>query len=74
MKTRPWTMLLMMLVGWMNRQQQEVIEYLKAENGILRDELLKAKYMKLMRMAKKIFSITPRCSIIVNEDMLRWAM
>ncbi len=42
MKTKPMTMLLAMLAGWINRQQQEVIEYLKAENSILKDELLKA--------------------------------
>ena len=42
MKTKPMTMLLAMLAGWINRQQQEVIEYLKAENGILKEELLKA--------------------------------
>lgn len=42
MKTKPMTMLLMMLAGWINRQQQEAIEYLKAENAILKEELLKA--------------------------------
>ncbi|MHC4757268.1 MAG: integrase core domain-containing protein [Planctomycetota bacterium] len=42
MMTKPMTMLLMMLAGWINRQQQEVIAYLKEENNILRDELLKA--------------------------------
>jgi hypothetical protein len=36
------TMLLMMMAGWINRQQQEALEYLKEENNILRDELLKA--------------------------------
>ena len=46
MKTKPMTMLLMMLAGWINRQQQEVIEYLKAENTILNDELLTAKGKK----------------------------
>ena len=35
MKTKPYTMMLMMLAGWMNRQQQEVVDYLKAENRIL---------------------------------------
>ena len=35
-------MLLTMLAGWINRQQSEIIEYLKEENSILRDELLKA--------------------------------
>lgn len=42
MATKPMTMLLMMLAGWINRQQQEAIEYLKAENAILKEELLKA--------------------------------
>jgi putative transposase len=42
MKTQPLTMLLAMMAGWLNRHQQQAIEYLKAENSILRDELLKA--------------------------------
>ena len=42
MKTKPMTVFLAMLAGWINRQQQEVIEYLKAENSILKEELLKA--------------------------------
>ena len=42
MKTKPMTMLLMMLAGWINRQQQEAIEYLKEENSILKEELQKA--------------------------------
>jgi hypothetical protein len=42
MKTKPITMLLAMLAGWVNREQQQIIEYLKAENGILKEELLKA--------------------------------
>ena len=39
MKTKPYTMLLMMLAGWINRQQQEMIDYLKEENKILREKL-----------------------------------
>ena len=42
MKTNPMTMFLTMLAGWINRQQQEVLEYLKEENKILKHELLKA--------------------------------
>jgi putative transposase len=34
-----WHLLLVALAGWMNRQQQEVIEYLKEENRILREKL-----------------------------------
>ena len=42
MKTKPWVMLVAMMAGWLNRQQQEAIAYLKEENKILRNELLKA--------------------------------
>ena len=42
MKTKPWMMLVAMMAGWLNRQQQDALEYLKEENKILRDELLKA--------------------------------
>ena len=42
MKTKPWMMLVAMMAGWLNRQQQDAIAYLKEENNILRDELLKA--------------------------------
>ncbi len=42
MKTKPYTMLLMMLAGWINRQQQEAINFLMEENKILKHELLKA--------------------------------
>jgi len=35
MKTKPISILLMMLAGCINRQQQEMIEYLKEENKIL---------------------------------------
>ena len=42
MKTNPMYMFLTMMAGWINRHQQEAIEYLKEENKILRDELLKA--------------------------------
>ncbi len=30
---------MVVLAGWMNRQQQEVIEYLRTENRILREKL-----------------------------------
>ena len=32
MKVKPMGMLLMMLAGWINRHQQDVITYLKEEN------------------------------------------
>jgi hypothetical protein len=54
MKTKPWMMLVAMMAGWLNRQQQEAIMYLKEENNILRDELLKATGNDLGNMDDEI--------------------
>ena len=46
MNTKPHTMLLMMLAGWLNRHQQNAINYLMEENRILKHELIKATCKK----------------------------
>ena len=33
---QPWHLLLIALAGWINRQQQDAIEYLRTENQVLR--------------------------------------
>lgn len=40
MTTKPYTMLLMMLAGWINRQQQDAINYLIDENRVLKEKYL----------------------------------
>ena len=35
----PWRFFLVAIAGWMNRQQQEAIAYLRTENRILREKL-----------------------------------
>ena len=39
MTVKPWTFFAVAIAGWMNRQQQQVIEYLRTENQILRAKL-----------------------------------
>ena len=39
MTFKPLTFFAVALAGWMNRQQQEVIEFLRTENRILREKL-----------------------------------
>ncbi len=39
MKVKPMGMLLMMVAGWINRHQQDVIVYLKEESKVLRGKL-----------------------------------
>ena len=35
----PWQLYLVILAGWIHRQQQEVIEYLRTENQVLKEKL-----------------------------------
>ena len=36
---QPWQLLFLIVAGWVNRQQQQVIEYLRSENQVLREKL-----------------------------------
>jgi putative transposase len=42
---QPRQFLLAILAGWSNRKQQEVIEYLRTENQILKDKLGKRRIL-----------------------------
>ena len=41
----PWHLALVILAGWANRQQQEVIEYLRTENQVLKEKLGKKRIL-----------------------------
>jgi transposase InsO family protein len=36
---QPWQLYVVIIVGWVHRQQQEVIEYLRTENQVLKEKL-----------------------------------
>ena len=36
---QPWQLLLTALAGWLNREQQQIIEYLQEENKVLKEHL-----------------------------------
>ena len=42
---QPWQFLLLILVGWINRSQQDAVEYLITENRILREKLGKKRIL-----------------------------
>ena len=42
---RPWQQLLLILAGWINRDQQDAIEYLLTENQVLREKLGKRRIL-----------------------------
>jgi hypothetical protein len=81
MKTRPWTVLLAMMAGWLNRHQQEMIEYLKAENSILKNKLGKKRILltpeqkaKLATLAKTIGrkGLIEICCAFSPDTILKW--
>ena len=42
---QPWQLLLLILAGWINRHQQDAIEYLLTENQVLREKLGKGRIL-----------------------------
>ncbi len=74
-------LLVLIIAGWVNRSQQDVIEYLQAENRVLREQLggrrllltdgqrrrLAAKAKRLGRNG--LFGIT---TLVTPDTLLRW--
>jgi hypothetical protein len=42
---QPWQLLFVILAGWVNEQQQQVIEYLRTENHVLKEKLGKRRIL-----------------------------
>ncbi len=78
---KPWAFITVALAGWMNRQQQEVIEYLTEENRILREKLGHKRIIldigqkrRLATAAAKIGrNLLRQCGTLFSPDtLLRW--
>ncbi len=71
----------MIVAGWMSRQQQQVIEYLREENRVLREKVGKKRVLlhddQRRRLAVKAKVLGRRvlaevCSIVTPDTLLRW--
>ena len=51
----PWQVFLVILAGWINRQQQDVIDYLRTENQVLKEKSL-ARNASCWTMANDVVS------------------
>jgi hypothetical protein len=67
MTIKPWTFFLVTLAGWMNRQQQQVIDYLRTENQILREKLGTKRV--LLNESQKCRLVT--AAMKLGKDLLR---
>ena len=77
----PWQFIAVAVAGWMNRQQQEVIEYLREENRILREKLGHKRIIlndsqkrRLAAVAVKLGKdLLRQCGTLFRPDtLLRW--
>ena len=81
MESHAWQILVVALAGWLNRQQQQVIEYLQEKNRVLREHL-KGKRIRFTddqrrRLAAKGKSLGRRVltgieTLVTPETILRW--
>jgi putative transposase len=77
----PWQMLLLILAGWINQQQQNAIEYLITENRILREKIGKKRILLIDDQRRRLAikgkvlgrkALSEICGIVTPETMLRW--
>jgi putative transposase len=78
---QPWQLFLLILAGWVNRQQQDAIEYLLTKNRVLREKLGKKRILlnddQRLRLAVKGKILGRKmleqiASIVTPETILRW--
>ena len=78
---KPWQLVLIVIAGWMNREQQEVIEYLRAENAVLREKLGKRRILlsddqrRRMAVKGKILGykrLSEVGTLFTPDTILRW--
>ena len=78
---QPWQLLLLILAGWINRKQQNVIDYLKTENEVLKEKLGKKRILlcddqrRRLAIKGKVLGrkVLMEVAAIVSPDtILRW--
>ena len=76
----PFRFVLLTMAGWMNQRQQQVIEYLREENRVLREQLgdrrLRFTEDQRRRLAAKAKGLGRKllavASIVTPETLLAW--
>jgi putative transposase len=78
---QPWQLLLLILAGWINRHQQEVIEYLRTENQVLKEKLGKKRILlnddqrRRLAIKGKVLgrkALQEIATIVTPDTILRW--
>jgi len=78
---QPWQLFLLILAGWVNRRQQDAIEYLLTENRVLRQKLGKKRILlndaqrRRLAVKGKILGrkmLEQFATIVTPDTILRW--
>jgi transposase InsO family protein len=78
---QPWHLLLLILAGWINRRQQDAVEYLLTENRVLREKLGKKRILlnddqrRRLAVKGKIVGrkmLDELVTIVTPDTILRW--
>ena len=78
---QPWPLLLLALAGWINRRQQQKIDYLITENQVLKEKLGKKRILlsddQRRRLAVKAKTLGRKLleeigTIFTPDTLLRW--
>jgi putative transposase len=78
---QPLQFLVTLLAGWINRQQVEVIEYLKEENRLLKERLggrrLRFTDAERRRLARRAYSLGRKAlseldTLVTPDTLMRW--
>ena len=78
---KPWQLFLLILAGWINRHQQEVIEYLEAENRVIREKFGKKRILlnddqrRRLAVKGKVLgrkALQEIATIVTPDRILRW--
>ena len=78
---QPWQLLLLILAGWINRRQQDAVEYLLTENRILREKLGRKRIMlnddqrRRLAVKGKILGrkmLEQLTTLVTPDTILRW--
>ena len=77
----PWRFFLVAIAGWMNRQQQEAIAYLRTENRILREKLGQERILLNVSQKRRLAAAAARLprqllrevgTLFSPDTLLKW--
>ena len=76
-----WQLFLFILVGWVHRQQQQAIEYLRTENQVLKEKIGKKRILlndnqrRRLAVKGKVLgrkALQQVATIVTPDTILRW--